>query len=159
MGNTQLNIDSEFVVKEEKALNYVLAILFLALCLYGIIDTLGKKKFADIDYQSYIFLLFIIPAFFFFRRANSSRVYIRINRTGIYQDERLVTDWAGFLNAYISQNKKKFYSIQDHFVLVVEYRKAGTDIGLRRKIPLTNTQNRSEEDVLAAVRFFWQAGR
>jgi hypothetical protein len=92
-------------------------------------------------------------AIFFFAKARNKRVYIRINNKGIYQDEKLVTGWANFLNAYVSQ-KDKMVQIQDNFILVVEYRK-GPQQGVRRKIPLTNTQNKSEEEVLAAVKFYW----
>ena len=158
LAKTALNKNSEFLVKEEKVLNYVLAALLLALFGYGVIDAIGRKL-SDIDYQSYIFFLAIFPAIYCFRRAHSQRVYIRINKKGIYQDERLVTDWAGFLKAYITQKKKSLYTIQDHFVMVVEYRKPGTTQGLRRVIPVKNTQNRSQEDVLPAVHFFWKESK
>lgn len=47
--------------------------------------------------------------------------------------------------------------LQDNFVLVVEYLKDKmSDKGVRRQIPLTNTQNKSEEEVLEAVKFFWK---
>lgn len=149
--------EDQFVVGEEKVLNYILAALCLALFLYGVIDAVNRN-FRNIDYQSFVFAFALIPAHLFFRKARSKRIYIRINKTGIYQDEKLVTSWANFINAYIDQKvKKNFFSIQDNFILVVEYKKDGK--GFRHKIPLTNTQNKSEEDVLAAVNFFWKAYR
>lgn len=149
--------EDQFVVGEERVLNYILAALCFALFLYGVIDAVNRN-FRKIDYQSFVFALALIPAYLFFRKARSNRTYIRINKTGIYQDEKLVTSWANFLNAYIGQKEKKnFFSIQDNFILVVEYKKDGK--GFRHKIPLTNTQNKSEEDVLAAVNFFWKAYR
>jgi hypothetical protein len=45
--------------------------------------------------------------------------------------------------------------LRDNFVLVVEYKKNGTKQGFRKKLPLTNTQDKSEEEVLEAVKFFW----
>lgn len=154
-----LTKDSEFVVGEEKVINYIMAVFFIALFLYGIIDA-AKHHFKDIDYQSYVFALAIAPAIYCFRRANSKRTYIRINKTGIYQDEKLVTNWTNFINVSVAQKEKKpIYDIRDNFMLVVEFRKEGSKDGFRRKIPLTNTQNKSEEDVLAAVEFFWQQYR
>ena len=50
-----LSKDSEFVVGEDKVLNYILAALFLALFLYGLIDAV-LRHFKNIDYQSFIFL-------------------------------------------------------------------------------------------------------
>jgi hypothetical protein len=108
------------------------------------------------DYADYLYLLAVLPAIFFIKKGNSKRVYIRINKKGIYQDEKLVTTWKNFHNAYITQKKAKFISIKDNFILVVEYLNEGSTKGSRRKIPLTNSQNKSEEDVLAAVKFFWK---
>lgn len=152
----QLKRDSEFTVGEEKWLNYILAILCFALFAYGFIDA-ARRNFTRIDYQSFFFALAIWPAIIFFRKARSNRVFIRINKTGIYQDEKLVTGWADFLKAYLAQQEKKsMFNVQDSFQLVVEHRKRGDPKqGMRKKIPLGNTQNKSEEDVLRAVQFFY----
>ncbi|MBK7560689.1 MAG: hypothetical protein IPP43_08880 [Chitinophagaceae bacterium] len=157
MGKIPLSKESEFVVGEDKVLVTILATLFFALFLYGLIDAL-LHHFTKLDYQSFIFMIALAPALLFFIKAKNKRVYIRINKTGIYQEEQLVTGWSDFLNAYISQ-KDKVISIQDNFILVVEYRKDGVEKGFRRKIPLTNTQNKSEEEVLEAVKFFWKEYR
>ena len=156
MAKAPLTNDSEFVVGEEKAINYVMAVFFIALFLYGVIDA-ARHQFKNIDYQSYIFALAIAPAVYCFRRANSKRVYLRINKTGIYKDEQLVTGWSNLIKFYLTQEKKKsFYNILDNFILVVEFSDTDPQKGIRKKIPLTNTQNKSEEDVLATVDFFWQ---
>lgn len=159
MGKTPLTKDSEFVVGEEKILNYILATLCFALFVYGLIDAI-RRHFTNIDYQSFVFALALLPAFLFFRKARSNRVYIRVNKTGIYQDEKLVTSWSNLLKASVAQKEKKgIFSIQDNFLLVVEYRKDGFQQGFRHKIPLTNTQNKSEEEVLEAVNYFWKKYR
>ncbi len=156
MGKTPLTKESEFLVGEEKVLNYILGSLCLALFLYGLIDA-ARRHFINIDYQSFVFALALVPAFLFFRKARSSKVFIRVNKTGIYQDEQLVTGWSNLIKAYITQKEKKgIFSIQDNFLLVVEYRKDDLKQSSRRRIPLTNTQNKSEEEVLEAVKFFWK---
>lgn len=152
-----LTPDSQFIVKEEKWLNYIMAILFSALFLYGLIDAI-LRQFRHIDYQSIIFSLALIPAWLFFRKAQSKRVYIRVNRKGIYQDERLVTGWKGLLKASIGQ-KEKTITIKDNFMLMLEFVKDDPKKGYRKMIPLTNTQNQAEEDVLAAVHYFWKLYR
>ena len=114
------------------------------------------------DYADYLYVIAVLPAWFFVRKGKSKRIYIRINKSGIYQDEKLVTSWANFLNAYIAQKKPKSMRprLQDNFVLVVEYLKDKmSDKGVRRQIPLTNTQNKSEEEVLEAVKFFWKIAK
>jgi hypothetical protein len=127
--------------------------------MYGFIDA-ARRHFSSIDYQSFIFALALLPAYLFFRKARSRRIFIRINKRGVYQDEKLVTGWPGLVKAYITQKEKKgLYDIQDHFLLVLEFKKDGTKEIIRRRIPLTNTQNKSEEDVLEAVKFFWKIFR
>ena len=153
MAKTSLTKESEFVVGEDKVLVYILALLFFGLFLYGLIDAI-KKGFSKLTLNA-LFVLALVPASLFFAKARNKRIYVRVNKTGIYQDEKLVTVWSNFLNAYISQKEPRFIRLQDNFILVVEYLKEGHEKGFRRKIPLTNTQNKSEEDVLAAVRFFW----
>jgi hypothetical protein len=154
MRKIPLNKDSEFVVGENKVLDYILAALFFALFLYGLIDAI-LQHFTKLTYLSFIFSIALLPAIYFFKKGKSNRVYIRINKTGIYQDEQLVTGWSTLLKAYITQ-KERVFSIQDNFILMVEYLKDDVDKGFRRKIPLTNTQNKSEEEVLEAVKFFWK---
>jgi hypothetical protein len=159
MNNNNLTKESEFTVGEEKWLNYILAFLFFALFAYGVVDA-ARRNFKNIDYQSYVFTLAVIPAFYLFKRGKSKRIYIRINKTGIYQDEKLLTKWDGLLKAYLAQKEKNsFFNIQDNFQLVLEYRGPNAKEGIRRKIPLTNSQDKSEEDVLRAVNFFWNLYR
>lgn len=159
MAKTPLSNNSEFIVGEEIILDYIMASLFLALFLYGLIDAI-IKRFHNLTYLSGLFTLVLLPAIYFYKKARSKRIYIRVNKTGIYQDERLVTDWSHLLNAYITERDQSFIiSVSDNFVLVIEYQKKNADIGARRYIRLTNTQNKSEEDVLEAVQFFWREYR
>ncbi len=152
MAKTPLTKDSEFIVGEEKWINYFLGTLLLALFAYGLMRLINKD-FKKMDLETCVSVLAIVPCIYFFRRAASKRIYIRVNKNGIYQDERLVTNWENFIDAYISQ-KKKIFSIQDNFIMVVEFLK-DSSTGIRRQIPLTNTQNKSEEDVFDAIKFFW----
>lgn len=159
MGKYSLHKDGEFVVGENKLMYIVLAILFFALFAYGVFDAI-RLRFKNIDYQSYVLALALIPCIFCLRRIKSKRVYVRINKAGIYMDEQLVTGWSHLLKAYLGQEKKKkIYDLQDKFILIVEYRGADPTKGYRKKIPLTNTQNKSEEEVLEAVDFFWKLYR
>ena len=158
MPKTPLTINSEFIVGEEKLLNNIVAFLFFGLFLYGLVDAI-RTGISNLQFWHLLFLFALVPTALFIRKARSKRIYIRINKNGIYQDEKLVTNWNNFLNAYISQKEAKYISIRDNFILVVEYLKEGSPKGFRRKIPLTNTQNKSEEDVLAAVKFFWNQSK
>ena len=152
-----LTKDGQFIVGEYKLMHYFMALFFLALFGVGLYDTVARN-FKDIDYQSYVFALAIIPAILILIKVRKGTIYIRINAKGIYQYERLVTTWAGLLNAALTQEEKKYMvEMGDKFILLLEYQKPGEFKPTRRKIPLTNTQNKSEEEVLAAVKYFWIA--
>lgn len=154
MSKTALTRESEFVVREEKVLVYILAALFFALFLYGMIDAI-QQNFIKVNYQSFIFLLALVPAIFLFLKGYRNKIHLRVNKKGIFQNEQLVTNWPGFINAYITQ-KKTVISIQDNFLLVVEFLNRENKKVMRRTIPLTNTQNKSEEEVKKAISFFWK---
>lgn len=145
--------DGEFVVGEEKVLLYVLALLFFALFVYGIVDAI-RRHFVNIDYQSYVFALAIIPAVMSIRRARMKRAFLRINKTGIYDGQQLAAAWGEILKVYLGQKEKTgIINIQDNFQLIIEYKRNGK--GFRKRIALGNTQNKSEEEVLEAVNFYW----
>jgi hypothetical protein len=159
MAKKTLDKDTAFVVGEDKILNYILAFLFFAIFMYGFIDAV-RRRFINIDYQSYFLTLALLPAYLFFKKGSSRKAHIRVNKTGLYHHEQLITNWPHFINAYITQKEKKgFFELQDHFLLVVEYKKEEDKKGFRKNIPLTNTQNKSEEQVLEAVLFFWKEYR
>jgi hypothetical protein len=150
MKQPALTRDSQFTVGEEKLLDFILAGLFFILFLYGLIDSI-TKDFQNIDASSMVFVIALSLAFMFFAKGRSKTIYIRVNRKGIYHMERLVTSWPNFIRANLSQDQKAL-SISDNFVLIVEHKKENAIF--KRKIPLGNTQNKSEEDVLNAIRFF-----
>ena len=150
-----LTPDGQFIVGEYKLMHYFMALFFLALFGVGLYDAIARN-FRDIDYQSYVFALAIIPAVMILIKVRKGTIYIRINSKGIYENERLVTQWPGLLNVTLTQEEKKgIYDLGDKFILLLQYTKSGETKPLIRKIRLTNTQNKSEEEVLAAVKWFW----
>lgn len=154
-----LDANGQFIVGEYKLMHYFMVIFFLALFGYGLYDAIARN-FKDIDYQSYVFALALIPAVLILIKVRKGTIYIRINAKGIYENERLVTPWAGLLNATLTQEEKKgIYDLGDKFILLLQYTKPGETKPLIRKIRLTNTQNKSEEEVLAAVKWFWGRNR
>ncbi len=150
-----LTKDGQFLVGEYKLMHYFMALFFLALFGYGLYDAIARN-FTDIDYQSYVFALAIIPAVMIMIKVRKGTIYIRINSKGIYENERLVTQWSGLLIVTLTQEEKNgIYDMGDKFILLLQYTRPGEPKPLIRKIRLTNTQNKSEEEVLAAVKWFW----
>jgi len=76
-----------------------------------------------------------------------------INAKGIYEYNKLVTDWNNFMNAYINQDEITG-DIKDNFILTIEYIKPGDEGYHIRRIPLTYTQTKSEEEIIDTINFF-----
>jgi hypothetical protein len=96
---------------------------------------------------------FIIPAYVFYSKGQQANIIIKINKDGIYYYGKLITEWNDFDNAYIN-DKMALGSFSDNFVLVIEHYRG--DLLYRKNIPLTNTQNQSEEDVYHAIMYFYK---
>ena len=147
-----LHPHSDFVVKENRGLYLVLGLICLAIFVFSLTDRV------DYDYNGKNFkfkflYLVAVPAFFFFAKAlKAGTVIIRINKDGIFYFGEHITTWQFFIDAKVTQ-ADKLWTIQDNFILLVNY----TDENgkkYRSKIPLTNNQDKSEEEIIAAIRYF-----
>ena len=141
----------DFVVKENRGLYLVLGLICLAIFIYSLTDKVdfdytGKFRFK-------MMYLVAVPAFFFLARAlKAGRVIIRINKEGIYYFGELITNWQFFKDATVTQ-AEKMWTLQDNFILLIHYADAEGK-KYRSKIPLTNNQDKSEEEIIAAIKYF-----
>ena len=150
MAVLHLDKNNEFIVKEWKAVNYMVGIFLLSLVIL-IICLVGVNSISSI---LWIFLTaspFFLFALIHRKKAASDTAIIRVNDAGLYYYEKLVTDWRNFSNAYVT-DERKTERFGDNFQLVVEFYSG--DLLIKKKIPLTNTQNKSEEEVYAALMYF-----
>jgi hypothetical protein len=130
--------------------NFFVGLVFLAMFISAFFNNDPDAKGG---FVFNFFYLAIIPAIIFFRKGLTNKICIVIDRKGIYHFNELITTWENFIDARIDQDQKVL-SIQDNFVLFVRYRHDGNKI-FQNKIPLRNTQNKAEEEVIEAIRFFY----
>jgi hypothetical protein len=152
MGTQKLLPDSELVVKEDKVVDLIAGLAFLAAPVISLFYSSIDEILSHPKQAAFFFGLLLLSTWFFVK-SQSKRVYLRINRKGIFQDEVLLTNWPNFLAAKV-QDFPRTLRFSDNFKLVIEYMKEGNTNGFRRLIPLTNTQNKSEEEIMEAIRFF-----
>jgi hypothetical protein len=149
MAGNQLTIDSNFVVGEAIWLDLLIAAIFY----FMVICTLASD-----DYSSRYFirslLICVGPAIGFTIKALLNTKALTVNKTGIYIKTTLVTDWRHFENAYVEQAPIDNGQISDTNYLILEYSKDGEDGFFERRLLLTDTQNKSEEEIIAAINFF-----
>lgn len=145
----KLDPNKPFLVKDSMGVNIFIGLAFVGLFISTFFN---NDPNAEKGFEFKLFYLALIPAALFIWKGLKNRICIEINRKGIYHFGRLVTTWADFIDARIDQDEIVL-TIQDNFVLYVRYRQPGNKI-FRTKIPLRNTQNKAEEEIIEAIRFF-----
>ena len=152
ISDESFNAESDFNVKESRGCNMAMGILLLVVSLGIIIaDLTGTLSGPFIK----VFYLLLIPAVLFIRRGSANQTVMTINKTGFYYGGQLLTNWDNFIDAKVTQ-EEKLLTIQDNFQLFIKYYKDGSPGYFGRKIPLTNTQDKAEEEIIAAIRFYYK---
>jgi len=153
MASSQLNTHTDFIVKESRGINLVLGGAMLGVFFICMLST-------EMDWYSYIFAIgvFLIPGALAIARGRKNAVIMKINRTGIYHGGELVTDWKLFYDARVTDDMK-IGSIKDNFVLKLRHYSADRTVIKTRDIPLTNKQDKAEEEIVEAIRFYYAVSK
>ena len=150
----KLTENTNFDVKESIWLDYFISGVFFILFILALfMDSPADSSYTPYYYKS--MYIAIVPAILFAMRGKNKSVVIRINKNGIYYYGKFVTSWENYIDGNIEQDPdRKVTSISDDNVLLISYYKDGEDGCFVRKIPLTNTQDRAEEEIAEAMKFF-----
>ena len=143
----EFNAEGEFVVKDSVGIMLFMAVFFSVL----LVSSLPYNENGNL---TFILVLAGGGIIFSVYKVIVRKPQIRVNRSGIYAAENLITDWDHFYTAEFQQLPLKRLRVSEKNILIVHYRKDGIEGSFRSTIPLTNTQNKSEEAVVEAVRFY-----
>lgn len=144
----QFSADADFIVKESKKMRLIIGLFLLA--------------FAAVIAKDYIWMALVvaIPGIASLLASRRNQVIMKINKTGFYYYGKLLTDWKNFVSAEFMDEMPVLVSgsagLADKFSLYIKYYKHDKPGCFGRKIPLTNTQDKSEEEIIAAVRFYYR---
>ena len=152
MATIILDKNNEFIVKEWKAMNIIIGVVFAILFVFALYN-LGFNNRKSVWFFLFIAALIVVAFLRYGKQATSQSIIFRINSEGIYYYGKLVTGWDNFDNAYVT-NEMEIGSFADNFELVIEFYR--DDLLIRRKIKLTNTQNKSEEEIYGAIMYFYK---
>lgn len=145
-----------FHVKDSRGCNMAVAILFLAAFVLTVyIDRFNTNHFSI--YQ--LLYLSILPAVYMIRRSMMNKTIMTIDKKGFYYLGALVTEWKNFIDATVSQdeeNRRIPYDVTDRFTLLVRYFKDGEPGYFGRKFLMTAVMDKSEEEIIAAIKFYYQ---
>ncbi|WP_121356090.1 hypothetical protein [Flavisolibacter nicotianae] len=140
--------DADFVVKESKKMRRIIGSFFLLISLFMLKDVLWMGLLtASIGIGAII-------------ASMRDETIMKINRDGFFYYGRLLTNWTNFVSAeFIDEMPVQSSSsagLSDQFFLYIKYFKDDSPGCFALKIPLTNTQDKAEEEILAAVRFYYR---
>ncbi|HWI93333.1 MAG TPA: hypothetical protein VNT20_18770 [Flavisolibacter sp.] len=147
----EFNAEADFVVKESKNMNLFVGVLFLVFSLiaFPMSVIMGGVTF--------------FMAIGAFARSAKDITIIRINKNGFYYCGKLITDWDHFISEEfidelpLPQGNDR--GINDKFFLFIKYYKDGKPGYFGRKIRLTDSQDKSEEGIIAAIKFYYKKSR
>lgn len=95
-----------------------------------------------------------------FSTTSKNVIVFTINKTGIYYYGELLTDWNHFISEEFIDEvplpSGNDPGINDRFYLFLKYYKDGYPGYYSRKIRLTDTQDKSEEEIIAAIKFYYK---
>jgi hypothetical protein len=142
----QFQANGDFVVKESKQMRRIIGVFFFILSLFMLKD--------------FLWLGLLVGAVGIGALIVSMRneTIMTINRDGFYYYGKLLTSWTNFLSAEfldeLPVQTSSSAGLSDQFFLYMKYYKDGQPGCFALKIPLTNTQDKAEEEILAAIRFY-----
>jgi hypothetical protein len=156
MPEEQLSKDKDFKVNEMRACDVMIGIVYLLLFIPLIINiVMDFNKISAVGYAFFarIVVLILLGVLIYFQKARLNLTALTVNKEGIYCYKNFVTDWANFIEAYYTEQPVTG-STSDHFVLMINYTKPGEDGTFLREIGYSDTFNKSQEEIIAAITYF-----
>ena len=147
ISDEQFNPEIDFVVKESKGMNILISVCFLAFGFFS----------ASMSWWLCGFLL--VPGVLFLIKGLRNDTIMIVNKSGFYYYGNLVTTWANFIDVEFidevplpDQNSS---GVSDKFSMLMKfYKDDQPGLYFTQQFPFTNTQNKSEEEIIAAIRFY-----
>ena len=144
-----------FVVKQWRAAHAIIAIVIYLIVFAMVYNVIVHGKPGTDMPGIALCLIFVLVAIPSTVGAFSKKIYIEINKTGIYTRSALLTAWQDFIAAdyYEKASQDGTASV---FILRIQHHKQG--IGdFEANIPMESTLTKSPEEVIAAIKHFYGA--
>lgn len=148
MAKPKLNWDEDFHVKESKSINFMAGGIMVAVFFVSM-------AFGDYGWSNYIFGLglFLIPGAIAIAKGRRNATLITINKEGFYYGGKLISDWKLFCDAAV-YDRRAPGRFKDNFVMDLRYYSPDYTLIYTLSIPLTNNQDKAEEEIIEAITFY-----
>jgi hypothetical protein len=151
ISDDQFNAESDFLVRESKNMKVITGI------------SLSLFSLAAFSVNAFAGLIVLLSAIAVFAKTRVDRTIMKINKQGFYYYGELITDWDHFISEeFIDElpfSSRGSPRTTDQFFLMIKYYKDGYSGYYGRKIQLTDDQDKAEEEIIAAVKFYYNNSR
>jgi hypothetical protein len=153
MSVKKFDADKDFLVKDSKTINFIAGGIMLAVFIIAMI-------FGEREWLNYVFAtgVFLVPGIISIARGRRNVIIMRINKTGFYHSGKLVTTWPLFYDADV-HDRTGVGGIKDNFILDIRYYSPDFSIIYTRSIPITNKQDKADEEIVEAIKFYCAVGK
>jgi hypothetical protein len=147
--NEQFNPEEDFIVKESTGMNILISFFFLLIA------------FFSASMYWWLCGFFLIPGVLLLIKAYKNDIIMIVNKNGFYYYGNLITNWSNFIDVEFidevplpDQNSS---GVSDKFSMLIKFYKDGQPgLYFTQQFPFTNTQDKSEEEIIAAIKFYHQ---
>lgn len=144
-------------VCESKGINLIFGIFFMAIVI-GIYFTISLESAEFKRFFNVLYLLFGSVSVGFFIKAFRKNRIILINENGIIYKRKEICNWNNFRNAFIGQEYPHTdmvnAGLDDRTYIIVEYYDHEHSTNFTYRMRMSNTQNKSEEQIINAIENF-----
>ena len=155
----RLNLDGDgnFIVKESAFLNYLVAVICLAIFI-GVLTTRNFEIGYPFSEFYFIYVFILLPGIISLTKYSRNKTIIKVNKTGVFYYGVVVTDWNNFRNACIAEEyptvTQNSDGISDKFNVMVTFFDPARNGDYLYKMSLSNTQDKSPEEIISAIQFY-----
>jgi hypothetical protein len=134
-----------FIVKNSTTLNVVFAAISLVLCISFLITVTPSLYM-----YGFIIVATALPFVYLVKGALQNGIILKINSFGIFNGNKLLTNWQNYRLAYVTRTRQSASNLSDEYLFITEFYKAGKLYTAKLKLP--QLINVNETDIIAAIK-------
>ena len=148
ISDKQFDAEAAFEVRESSGMNVMIG--FFSLFFVA----------ASASISLWLSILPFALAVVFLAKATRKPTIMIVNKQGFFYYGRLITNWKNFVAVEFADEiripDENSSGLGDNFSLLIKYYKDEQAGCYQCKIPLTNTQDKAEEEIIAAIQFYYR---
>ena len=152
MEESYIVVDNFLFVRESVFFDFLISFLSFVMFI-GAFVTINFSTGYSFGVYKAVFSLTLFPAIIFLIKGIRNKIIILINANGIFYRGKLIASWENLVSAYITEDETPG-SFAVNFKLAIVYNVPETWERYLIKLPMSTTQNKSEEEIISAINIY-----